>query len=148
MKNGIAGLTGLVALFSNFNTGDDCDRSPNGGKAKNGFYPLFGVTSCSPEELANINKIRGSRGSCAGESAGTGVLDQIFTKADPYLQVAQTFVNGIVIIISELQGRQAHVVKEPSGTTHSSVNINNNTYAEYVYMKELKKTDPDLRKRR
>ena len=144
MKNGIAGLTGLVALFINFNTGDDCDRSPNGGKADNGFYPLFGVTSCTPEELANINKIRGSRGSCAGESAGTGVLDQIFTKADPYLQVARTFVNGGYDHHIGTPGRQAHVVKEPSGTTHSSVNINNNTYAEYVYMKELKKSNPDL----
>ena len=144
MKNGIAGLTGLVALFINFNTGDDCDRSPNGGKAKNGFYPLFGVTSCSDEELSNINKIRGSRGSCAGESAGTGVLDQIFTKADPYLQVAKTFITGGYDHHIGTPGRQAHVIKEASGTTHSSVNINNNTYAEYIYMKELKKSNPDL----
>ena len=66
MENGLAGLTGLVALFSNIGSGDECDRKPNGGKAKNGFYPLFGVTSCSDEELENINKIRGKRGACAG----------------------------------------------------------------------------------
>ena len=65
-------------IHSIIGTGDDCDRKPNGGKADNGFYPLFGVTSCTPEELENINKIRGSRGSCAGESAGTGILDQMF----------------------------------------------------------------------
>jgi|TARA_B100001093_G_scaffold132447_1_gene125094 hypothetical protein len=144
MKNGLAGLTGLVALFSNFASGDSCDRKPSGGKAKNGFYPLFGVTSCTDAELANINKVRGGRGSCAGESAGTGVLDQIFSKADPYLQVATTFITGGYDHHIGTPGRQAHVIKEPSGTTHSSVNINNNTYAEYIYMKELKKSNPDL----
>ena len=144
MKNGLAGLTGLVALFTKFGSGDGCDRKPNGGKAKNGFYPLFGVTSCTDEELANINKIRGKRGACAGESAGTGVLDQIFTKADPYLQVAKTFVTGGYDQHIGTPGRQAHVYKEPSGTVHSSVNINNNTYAEYMFLKKIKEEDPDL----
>jgi len=144
MKNGIAGLTGLVALFINFNTGDDCDRSPNGGKADNGFYPLFGVTSCTPEELANINKIRGSRGSCAGESAGTGILDQVFNKADPYLQAITTFTSGGYTQHIGTPGRQAHVVREPSGTVHTSININNNTYAEYMFLKQIKDENPDI----
>ena len=141
MKNGLAGLTGLVALFINFNTGDDCDRSPNGGKADNGFYPLFGVTSCTDEELANINKIRGQKELCGRKCRYRSFGSRYLTKADPYLQVAQTFVNGGYDHHIGTPGRQAHVVKEPSGTTHSSVNINNNTYAEYVYMKELKKTE-------
>ena len=28
MENGLAGLTGLVALFSNIGSGDECDRKP------------------------------------------------------------------------------------------------------------------------
>ena len=84
------------------------------------------------------------RGACAGESAGTGVLDQIFTKADPYLQVAKTFVTGGYDQHIGTPGRQAHVYKEPSGTVHSSVNINNNTYAEYMFLKTIKDEEPDL----
>ena len=144
MENGLAGLTGLVALFSNIGSGDECDRKPNGGKAKNGFYPLFGVTSCSDEELENINKIRGKRGACAGESAGTGILDQVFNKADPYLQAITTFTSGGYTQHIGTPGRQAHVVREPSGTVHTSVNINNNTYAEYMFLKQIKDENPDI----
>ena len=144
MENGLAGLTGLVALFSNIGSGDECDRKPNGGKAKNGFYPLFGVTSCSDEELENINKIRGKRGACAGESAGTGILDQVFNKADPYLQAITTFTSGGYTQHIGTPGRQAHVVREPSGTVHTSININNNTYAEYMFLKQIKDENPDI----
>tara|TARA_S200000501_G_scaffold12321_1_gene10881 strand:+ start:4 stop:2538 length:2535 start_codon:yes stop_codon:yes gene_type:complete len=143
-QNGLSGLAGLLALFVKF-LGGGCDRKPDGGTDSHGYFPLFGVTNCSDEELANINKLRGSnRGSCEGDSSPTGVLDQIFTKADPYLSVAKTFVDGSFDHHVGTPGRQAHVVKEPSGTTHSSYNINNNTFAEWTYLKALREKNPDI----
>ncbi|BCV00693.1 MAG: hypothetical protein CM15mV36_1830 [Caudoviricetes sp.] len=147
-QNGLSGLAGLLALFVKF-IGGGCDRKPDGGKDNHGYFPLFGVTNCSDEELEAINKIRGSnRGSCnssgGGSEAANGILDQIFTKADPYLQVAKTFVDGGYDHHVGTPGRQAHVVKEPSGTTHSSYNINNNTFAEWTYKKQVKSQNPDI----
>jgi len=143
-KNGIQGLAGLLSLFVKF-LGGGCDRKPDGGADSHGYFPLFGVTNCSDEELENINKIRGSnRGSCEGDSAAGGILDQIFTKADPYLQVAKTFVDGSYDHHVGTPGRQAHVIKEPSGTTHSSYNINNNTFAEWTYLKKLRENNAEI----
>ena len=57
LKKGISSITGLIALFIKFATGG-CNREPDGGKDTVGWYPLFGVTHCTPEELDKINKIR------------------------------------------------------------------------------------------
>jgi len=143
-QNGLTGLSGLLSLFVKF-LGGGCDRKPDGGADSHGYFPLFGVTNCSDEELENINKIRGSnRGSCEGDSAAGGILDQIFTKADPYLQVAKTFVDGSFDHHVGTPGRQAHVMREPSGTTHSSYNINNNTFAEWTFLKKLRESNADI----
>ncbi len=52
-----------------------------------GWFPLFGVTHCTPEEFASIAVLRGeTRGKC-GESTtiAGGLFDSVFSEADPYL---------------------------------------------------------------
>ena len=91
---GITSITGLMALFLKF-TGGNCNRPMDGGKDTVGWYPLFGVTHCTPEELDTINKIRGkTRGSCGDNGSGGGLIDNIFNTADPYLSAATTYING------------------------------------------------------
>ena len=71
-KNGINNLTGLMALFLKF-AGSNCNRKLSGAKNDVGWYPLFGTTNCTPEELATINGIRGhNRGDCGENDKGGG----------------------------------------------------------------------------
>ena len=141
---GITSITGLIALFIKF-IGSGCNRSADGGVDTVGWYPLFGVTHCTPEELEEINSIRGeSRGTCGGDAASGNILDTILNEADPYLTAAKTWLDGSYDMFVGTPGRQASVKKSASGTTTSSVKINQNEYAKYTARKEIRKQNPDI----
>ena len=144
LKKGITSITGLIALFIKF-AGSNCDRKPDGGKDTVGWYPLFGVTHCTPEELAEINAIRGqSRGTCGGDAGSGGLFDNIFNEADPYLTAAKTFLDGSYELFVGTPGRQASVNKKASGTTSTSICCNQNEYAKYVAAKAIREQNPDI----
>ena len=140
---GITSITGLIALFIKF-IGSGCGRSADGGKDTVGWYPLFGVTHCTEAELESINKIRGeSRGECGGDARAGGLLDSIFKEADPYLTAATTYLDGAYDMFVGTPGRSASIKKTASGTTHTSININQSLYAEYVARKKIAEDYPD-----
>ena len=144
LKKGITSITGLIQLFIKF-AGSNCDRKPDGGKDTVGWYPLFGVTHCTPEELAEINKIRGaSRGTCGGDAGSGGLFDNIFNEADPYLTAAKTFLDGSYELFVGTPGRQASVKKNASGTTSTSVKINQNENAKHNARKTIREQNPDM----
>jgi len=144
LKKGITSITGLIQLFIKF-AGSNCDRKPDGGKDTVGWYPLFGVTHCTPEELAEINAIRGqSRGSCGGDAGSGGLFDNIFNEADPYLTAAKTFLDGSYELFVGTPGRQASVNKKASGTTSTSICCNQNEHAKYVAAKAIREQNPDI----
>ena len=69
IKNGKASITGIISMIIGF-LASDCGRKPDGGNDTVGWYPLLGVTHCTPEELANIDNIKGGgRPSCSGGKA-------------------------------------------------------------------------------
>ena len=141
---GITSITGLIAMFIKF-IGSGCGRSADGGVDTVGWYPLFGVTHCTPEELAEINKIRGqSRGECGGNSRAGSLLDSVFNDADPFLTAAKTFLDGSYDMFVGTPGRQASIHKDASGTTRTSVKLNQSLYAEYVARKTIREANPDL----
>ncbi len=151
------GLSGLLSIFLKF-LGSNCNRTPEGGEATVGYYPLFGVTECTSEELADFNKARGSaRGKCEGSQSGSGsgsgsafgnngtaLLDSIFTEADQYLTAAKNHVSGAYDVYYGTPGRQSTVNKRENGTTHTSIKHNQSEYAEYKARKELREKDPEM----
>ena len=102
-------------------------------------------TLYTPEELEEINKIRGkSRASCGGDSGPGSLLDSIFNEADPYLTAAKTWLDGSYETYVGTPGRQASVKKSASGTTKTSIKVNQNQYAEYVARKKIREEKPDI----
>ena len=133
-----------MSLFLKF-TGGNCNRPMDGGQDTVGWYPLFGVTHCTPEELASINKIRGrSRGSCGDNSSGGGLIDNIFNQADPYLQAATTFINGAYDLYVGTPGREGTQRKNENGTTHTSIKLNNKENAKWKWLQAKRKEKPNL----
>jgi hypothetical protein len=144
IKKGISSITGIIQFFLKFFT-SGCNRTPDGGEDTVGWFPLFGVTHCTDAELATINRIRGTqRGSCGNNSGGGNLVDNIIAKADPYLTAAQTFMDGSYEMFVGTPGRQASIKKSTSGTTETSVSINNATYSEYNFLKNLRERNPNL----
>ena len=137
-------LAGLLKMFMKF-IKSNCDRKPDGGTDDSGWFPLFGTTNCSEEELAEINKIRGSdRGTCGGDSKGGSLIDSILHEVDPFLASAKTEINGAYDMHVGTPGRQATISRKPSGTTHTSVNINNSEFAKHVCRKTMREQNPDM----
>ncbi len=140
---GITSITGLMALFIKFTAGN-CNRPVDGGKDTVGWYPLFGVTHCTESELASINKIRGrSVGKCGDNDQG-GLIDNIFNKADPYIQTATTYINGAYDLYVGTPGREGTQRKNENGTTHTSIKLNNKEHAKWKWLQEKRKQNPDL----
>ena len=146
-------LSGLFSFFMNLFGGGNCERKPKGGEDDVGWFPLLGVTHCTPEEFADIDKFRGdSRGKCgdgqSGEggskSSGGGIYDSIFEEADPYLTTAKTWVNGAYELYIGTPGRQSTQQKRENGTTWTSVNINNTQHQEWMAKRSIKESNPDL----
>mgnify|MGYP003310318641 FL=1 len=143
-KNGITNLTGLMALFLKF-AGSNCNRKLSGAKNDVGWYPLFGTTNCTPEELATINGIRGhNRGDCGENDKGGGLFDNILSQADPYLTAAKNFVNGASELYIGTPGRTATIIRKENGTTHTSVKVSQRAYAEYTFKKALREQKPEI----
>ena len=143
-KNGIKNLSGLISLFLKF-AGSNCNRELSGAKDTVGWYPLFGVTHCTPEELATINAIKGnSHGDCGENDKGGGLLDNILNQADPYLTAAKNWVNGASELYIGTPGRTATVIRKENGTTHTSVKVSQRAYAEYIFKKALREQKPEI----
>ncbi|QIN97217.1 baseplate hub subunit and tail lysozyme [Synechococcus phage S-H25] len=141
-KKGIASLTGLMAMFIKFAQGN-CDRSPDGGLDTVGWFPLFGVTHCTDEDLDAINKIRGSsKGTCGGGDGG-GFLDSFFKEADPYLTQVTTFIDGAYEIHMGTPGRQATIKKSANGSTQTSIKADNAALAEKKARDKFKQEKPN-----
>ena len=144
IQQGITSITGLIQLFLGF-IGGGCNRTADGGADTVGWYPMFGVTHCTPEELDEINRIRGQgRGSCGNNSSGGNLIDNIINQADPYMSVAKTWVNGAYDHFVGTPGRQAKLSRSPNGTMHTSVKLNNYEYGKYVAEKEIRNTNNEL----
>ena len=144
-------LSGLFSFFMNLFGGGNCERKPKGGEDDAGWFPLLGVTHCTPEEFEDINKFRGdSRGKCGdgqsegSKSSGGGIYDSIFEEADPYLTTAKTWVNGAYELYIGTPGRQSTQQKRENGTTWTSVNINNAQHQEWMAKRSIKESNPDL----
>ena len=138
-------LTGLIKLFVEFSE-SGCVRPPKSGEDNVGWFPLFGVTHCTPEEFASIAVLRGeTRGKC-GESTtiAGGLFDSVFSEADPYLTTAKTQVNGSFELYVGTPGRQATIIKRENGTTHTSVSLNNAMHQEWMAKRKIKEDFPDL----
>jgi len=144
MKNGLQGITGLIAMFIKL-TGSGCNREAEGGKDTVGWYPLFGVTHCTDAELDEINAIRGgSRGSCGSNDSGGNLIDNIIHEADPFLTTAKTYINGAYDLFIGTPGRQTTIKKSPSGSTHTSVSLNNYQKAKYEAEKEIRQSKVEM----
>ena len=129
IKNGKASITGIIKLILGF-IASDCGRKADGGEDTVGWYPLLGVTHCTPEELKAIEEVRGKgRGTCGGDSDTGGLFDSIFKEADPYLTVATTFLDGAYDLHIGNPGKRATQKKLASGTSHLSVCLNNHEAA-------------------
>ena len=151
---GVDGLTSLMAMFIGTIQGD-CGRGQKSAEDTVGFFPLYGATKCTPEEIAKANKALGldkakgecggggSGGSGGGSGSGSSLIDSIYAEADPYLTAAKTFVDGSYELHIGTPGRQSSVKKQANGTTHTAVNLNNNTFAEYNARKQIKEKYPD-----
>ena len=138
-------LTGLIKLFVEF-AESGCVRPPKGGEDNVGWFPLFGVTHCTPEEFNAIAVLRGeTRGKC-GESTeiAGGLFDSVFSEADPYLTTAKTQVNGSFELYVGTPGRQATIIKRENGTTHTSMSLNNSMHQEWMAKRKIKEEFPDL----
>ncbi len=144
IKNGINSITGIISFFLKFFS-SGCNREAHGGRDTVGWFPLFGVTHCTDAELDAINKIRGKqRGNCGNNDGGGSLIDNIINKADPYLTAAKTMIDGSYEMFVGTPGRQASIKKSANGTTHTSVALNNNTYAEYTFQKKLREENPEI----
>ena len=138
-------LSGLFSFFMNLMGGGNCERKPKGGEDDVGWFPLLGVTHCTPEEFEDINKFKGdSRGKCGEKGGGGGVFDSIFEEADQYLTTAKTWVNGAYDLYIGTPGRQSTQQKRENGTTWTSVNINNAQHQEWMAKRQIKEENPDL----
>ena len=144
VQQGITSITGLIKLFLSF-VGGGCDRQATGGADNVGWFPLFGVTHCTEEELDEINRIRGQgRGGCGDNGGGNSLIDNLINGADPYMSVAKTWINGAYDHYVGTPGRQAKFSRLPSGTTHSSVKLNNYEAGKASAEKELRNSGQDL----
>jgi hypothetical protein len=144
IQQGISNITGLISFFLNFFS-SGCNREAHGGKDTVGWFPMFGVTHCTDAELDEINRIRGrQRGDCGSNDAGASLWDSLYKEADPYLTAAKTFINGAYELHVGTPGRQATVKKSENGTTHTSVNYNNSSFSEYQFLRQLRKSNPDI----
>lgn len=144
-KLNIEGLVDILLLFvSFFDLG--CNRTAHGGEDVVGFYPFFGTTLCDPVSLSQI-PLGPPNGSCA-TGLGSGFLDSFMSEADPYLTSAKNFVNGAYQLQLGTPGRQATITKSASGTTHTSIKLNNAELARHksasAYRQELKRENPTL----
>ena len=139
----IKSITSLIALFIKF-AASGCNRTPDGGADTVGWFPLYGVTHCSPEELANFDKLRGSnRGSCGSNGDGGSLIDSIFKEADPYLTAAKTYLDGSYEMYVGTPGRRASVKKDAAGNVETSVSLDNQEHAEYKARKAFREKNPN-----
>lgn len=136
----------LLLLLSFFDFG--CDRKANGGQDTVGFFPFFGVTSCSPAAIAALPMGGKSPNKNCGGGGGGSFIDSFMEEADPYLTAAKNFVNGAYSLQIGTPGRQATVVRDASGTTRTSVKANNAALADHKARKEalttIKRQNPAL----
>jgi len=138
----------LLLLISFFDLG--CDRKAKGGEDTVGFFPFFGVTSCSPIALAQLPMGGKSPNKGCGGTGGGNFLDSFFEEADPYLTAAKNFINGAYQIQMGTPGREATITRDASGTTRTSVKANNAQLAEHKARKEartnIEKENPNVSK--
>ena len=143
IKKGISSITGIIQFFLKFFS-SGCNRTAEGGEDTVGWFPLFGVTHCTDAELNAINRIRGTqRGSCGNNGGGGSLIDNIINKADPYLTAAKTHLDGSYEMWVGTPGRQMTMKKSASGTTTTSVNINNAVNAQYQFAQNVN-NNPNL----
>jgi hypothetical protein len=128
-------LTGLMKVLATF-TSASCERNPSMHLAHNvGWFPLYGVTHATKDDLEKLSKVRGED--------GNRLFSLMFNDADPYLTTAKNYPNGAYDLYLGTPGRQGQVHKRANGTTHSSISFNNAQYAEKVARDNYRKTNPD-----
>jgi len=147
LKNGKASITGIIQMIIGF-LASDCGREADGGKDTVGWYPLLGVTHCTPEEFADIDNIRGNgRQTCdgSGKAKESGSLfDTLIKEADPYLTAAKTFLDGAYDLHIGNPGGQITQKRLASGSTHFSVNSNNNKRAEAAAKRKIREHEDKI----
>jgi len=139
----IKSITSLIALFIKF-AASGCNRQATGGRDTVGWYPLYGVTHCTPEELAKFDNLRGSnRGSCGDNGGGGSLIDSIFKEADPYLTAAKTYLDGSYEMYVGTPGRRASVKRDAAGNVETAIATNEEEHAEYKARKAFREKHPD-----
>jgi len=136
----------LNFLLSFFDFG--CNRESQDGADTVGFFPFFGVTSCTPAALAALPFGGKSPNKSCGGGGGGNFLDSFFEEADPYLTTAKSFINGAYQLQMGTPGRTATITRDASGTTRTSVRANNSELARHKaragYRATLKRQNPAL----
>ena len=143
LKNGKASITGLIKMIIGF-LASDCGRNADGGEDVVGWYPLLGVTHCTPEELAEIMAIRGGgRQTCDGSGAkeSGSLFDNMLKNADPYLTAAKTFLDGAYELHIGNPGGELTQKKTASGTIHTSINSNTRKRAKYKAYQKIREEE-------
>tara|TARA_B100001996_G_scaffold179268_1_gene136901 strand:- start:249 stop:2828 length:2580 start_codon:yes stop_codon:yes gene_type:complete len=143
IKNGKASITGIISMIIGF-LASDCGRKPDGGNDTVGWYPLLGVTHCTPEELKAIENIRGGgRQSCDGGKAkeSGSLFDNLIKQADPYLTAAKTFLDGSYELHIGNPGGQIEQKRNASGTLHFSINSNTQRRAIAAAEKQIREEE-------
>ena len=126
-------LTGLMKMLLKFRA-SDCKRTTNGGQDLIGWFPLFGCTRCTGNELNDINKLRGK-----DPSSTITLYDSMFEEADPNMTTAKNYISGAYELHLGTPGRVGHITKRANGTTHSSISFNNAHLAEKQIRDQLRK---------
>ena len=132
-------IGGILAMFLKF-AKPNCERKPDSAGDDSGWYPFFGVTNCSEEELEEINKMRGSdRSKCGSGDKPNSLIDSMLKDVDPYLTSATTNPSGGYTMHSGTPGAEMEVNRTASGTTSYSIKRDNAEFAKHVAQKEYRK---------
>ncbi|AIX14625.1 baseplate hub + tail lysozyme [Synechococcus phage ACG-2014d] len=143
-KLDISSITGFINLiFTLFDFGG-CNRKP-GKRAQTSkqFFPFFGVTGCSADDLGGPPGGGKSYPSCGESGGGGGIIDSIFSDADPYLNAATSFINGAYNLQLSTPGREASITRMASGATITDVSIENQQHAKYKILSKQNKSLED-----
>ena len=121
----------ISIIFALFDFGGCNRKAGKRASTSKQFFPFFGVTGCSGEELGGPPGGGSSYPDCGKSGGGGGIVDSIFNDADPYLNAATSFINGAYNLQLSTPGREATITRMASGATITDVALENNQHAKY-----------------
>lgn len=129
-------LSIVLFIFNLFDIG--CNRKRQDNRTKQ-FYPFLGSTYCEADAIRDkIGAPKcGDFGSGSGFSEGNrniaaDFVSRVYKDTSPFLVAATTDVAGGYVQHTGTPGRQSTTTKLPSGTTHTSIFVDDNAYSKYL----------------